>query len=470
MYASGEFGGPIKRSETLFASAADGTRIAYQVLGGGPGDLVYIPAWVSHLELTWEDTARASFLRQLADLTRVTVFDKRGSGLSDRLKSIPDLEDLTQDIQAVMDACQIERAVLFGVSSGAGMAALFAATNPDRVRGLVMHSPRARARWAPDYPWGMRPGDFENELASIRRGWDSGEFVRTYAAHIFAPSRAADNEYVERMVQYTQQACSTQDAVGLSEMWWEIDYRAILPSVCVPTVVIGPSRYADEIGHIAGRIPGAGQAVIAGVDSPGWIGESDAVIAAIDEFITGLVDEEADFNRVLATVLFTDIVDSTAHAATMGDRRWISTRNEHDRVVRSLLGRFRGREIKTMGDGFLATFDGPARAIRCGLALGEAVRRLGIEIRVGLHTGEVTLSEEDASGITVATGARVMAMARPSEVLVSQTVRDLVAGSGLAFEDAGEHSLKGIPGARRLYRAVREEAARSFPEVPSATG
>lgn len=460
---------PIKRSETRFATAADGTRVAYQVVGSGPGDIVYVPAWVTHVELNWKDPARAAFLRRLADNTRVTVFDKRGTGLSDRLGWVPDLEDLVEDMRAVMDACEIERAVLFGVSSGAGMAALFAATYPQRVRGLVMCLPKARARWAADYPWGMQPEDFEQELALIRAGWETGEFVRSYAAAIFTPSRVGDEGALGRMVTFTQAACSMEDALALSEMWWDIDYRAILPSVCVPTLLIGSSEAADEIDRIARSIPGAAQVLVPGVHATGWIGESDAVADALESFISDIGDEEADLGRVLATVLFTDIVDSTAHAAELGDRRWISIRDEHDRTVRSHLARFHGREIKTMGDGFLATFDGPARAVRCALAMVEAVRRLGIDLRAGLHIGEVTRTEQDVSGITVATGARVMAAAGPAEVLVSQTVRDLVAGSGLAFEETGEHSLKGVPGVWQLYRAIRANTARPLTRAPQAT-
>jgi class 3 adenylate cyclase len=300
----------------------------------------------------------------------------------------------------------------------------------------------------------MQPEDFEKELALIRDGWESGEFVRSYVVPLLAPSRVGDDAFARRMVESCLAACSKEDAVALSEMWWEIDFRAILSSVCVPTLVMGPEDAAEETAYLAARISGARQVVIPGNDHLGWAGETDAVTNAIRDFISEVGDEEAEFDRVLATVLFTDIVGSTAYAASIGDRRWNSIRTEHDRIVRSHLTRFRGREIKTMGDGFLATFDGPARAIRCSLALAAAVRRLGIEIRAGLHSGEVESADEDVSGITVAIGARVAATAGPSEVLISQTVRDLVAGSGLAFEDAGEHDLKGVPGRWRLYRAV----------------
>jgi class 3 adenylate cyclase/dienelactone hydrolase len=445
----------MRRSEILYAATADGAHVAYQVLGHGSCQLVYIPAWVSHLELNWADPSYAAFLTRLADLGTVAVFDKRGTGLSDRVGAAPDLDSRMEDIHAVMDACNMERAVIVGVSSGAAMSALFAATYPQRVRGLVMYAPRARARRAPDYPWGMGTDDYHRETALLREGWESGEFIRSYAVPVFVPSRADDDEFVDRFTAYAQAASTRGDALAITEMWWDIDYRAILPSVCVPALVTGPETASEEAAYVAERIPGAQLVVLPGDDCLAWAGDNKRVVNAIRRFVDRLGDEEAELHRVLATVLFTDIVDSTSQSAAMGDRRWGLVSQEHDEIVRSHLRRFGGREIKTMGDGFLATFEAPSRAIYCGLSLIEAVRRLGIEIRVGLHTGEVEQTDGDVTGIAVATAARIMASAGPSEVLASQTIRDLVAGSGLSFEKAGESELKGVPGSWSLYRAIR---------------
>lgn len=438
----------------MYAAAADGTHVAYQVVGSGSEDLVYVPAWVSHVDLNWADPAHAAFLTRLGDIGRVAVFDKRGTGLSDRAGSSPDLESRMEDIHAVMDSCDMEGAVLIGVSSGAAMSALFAASYPHRARGLVMYAPRARTRRATDYPWGMGVDDFTREMDLLNSGWDSGEFVRGYAVPIFIPSRSGDEDFIRRLTDYAHAACSKEDAMALSEMWWDIDYRAILPSVCVPTLVIGPEKAADEAAYVAERIPGAELVVLPGDDGLAWAGDNKAVAAAVRSFVSQLGDEEVEVHRQLATILFTDIVDSTVHAARLGDRRWNAVRREHDEIVRSHLRRFGGQEIKTMGDGFLATFDGPARSIRCSRSLAHAVKRLPVEVRIGLHTGEIERTDGDISGIAVAIAARIMALAGPSQVLVSQTVRDLVAGSGLEFEAWGEAELKGVPGRWQLYEAL----------------
>lgn len=442
------------RSETRFATTSDGTRIAYQVFGAGPGTLVFAPAWVSHVELNWSDPAYAAFLRALSDGMQVVLFDKRGTGMSDRVDSVPDLETRMEDLRAVMDACEIERAVLLGASSGAAMAALFAATYCRRVRGLVLHAPKARARWAPDYPWGMSPEELEREISLIRTGWDSGEFAASYVLPLMMPSRTGDQAFAQLLADYYGASCSREDAIALTEMWWETDYRPILPAICLPTLVIGHEAAPAESMYVADRVPGAEVAWVGGGDSLTWGADTTSIAELVGEFVTRLADEEAMFDRVLATVLFTDVVDSTARATELGDRRWGAIRDEHDSVVRSHLERFGGQEVKTMGDGFLATFEGPGRAIRCGVEMARAMKRLGIEIRVGVHTGEIELADGDVSGITVAIAARVMGEAGPSEVLVSQTVRDLVAGSGLLLQDAGERELKGVPDRWRLYRAT----------------
>jgi class 3 adenylate cyclase len=323
----------------------------------------------------------------------------------------------------------------------------------------VLGNARGRTQWAGDYPWGSRPDDYVRELDVLRTGWESGEYVRSFVAPLVAPGRTADGSFLGRLTDYHRRACERDDVLALFEMWWEIDYRAVLPSISVPTLLLATPDTEDETRYLAQRISGARVQGLPEAGSAMWLADSRAVTDAVREFATAVIDEEADFDRVLATVLITDIVNSTAHAAAIGDRRWRAVCQEHDAIVASHLARYRGKAIITTGDGFLATFDGPARAIRCSLALVDAVKRLGIEIRAGLHTGEVEVEARDVHGITVAIAVRVAAKAGPSEVLVSQTVKDLVVGSGLAFGDAGEHVLKGVPDRWRLYRTLGPTAA-----------
>lgn len=439
--------------ETRSACTADGVRIAYQVFGKGDA-LAFIPGWISHVELSWAEPSSSTFLHRLAEFSRVIVIDKRGTGRSERVDTVPDLETRMDDLRAVLDAEGAGRVVLFGESSGAAMSALFAATYPQRTRALILSNARARTKWAPDYPWGTRPEEYARELDLIRNGWDSGEYIRSFVAPLLAPSHAGDEAFLRRMTDHHQRACTREDAIALTEMWWEIDYRSVLPTISVPTLLLASPGKEDEATHLAQRIPGAKHQVIPVVGWEMWVPGSQAVTDAVRVFTSSVSDEEADFDRVLATVLFTDIVGSTGLAAAMGDRRWQAICDEHDAIVHGHLIRYRGKAIKTTGDGFLATFDGPARAIRCSLALTSAVKRLGIEIRAGLHTGEVELDARDVRGITVAIAARVAAKAGPSEVLVSQTVKDLVVGSGLVFDDAGVHELKGVPDRWRLFRTL----------------
>lgn len=439
--------------EIRTARARDGVRIAYQAFGSGPTDLVMVPGWVSHLEASWAEPSFAAFLRRLAGFARVVIMDKRGTGCSERTGALPDLETMMDDLRAVLDAEHLERVVLFGQSSGAGMAALHAATHPQRTRALVLDSARACTRRAPGYPWGTTAEEYADELALIRDGWDNGAYVRSMVVPLVAPGRIHDEEFVERITTYHQQACSGDDALALTEMWWDIDYRAVLGSISIPTLVLADPGNRAESTFIAQRIPGARMAVVPREDWEVWTPGQHDVTDAIHDFLGSVSDEEADFDRVLATVLVTDIVDSTSHAAAIGDRRWEGIRRGQLEITRSHLDRYRGRLVTTTGDGVLATFDGPARAIRCALALTDAVRRLGVELRAGLHTGEIELDSDDVHGLTVAIATRVAARAGASEVLVSQTVRDLVAGSGLRLAEAGSHELKGVPGPWRLFRA-----------------
>lgn len=435
------------------AVAADGVRIAYQIFGTGGVDMVVVPGWISHLGLNWAEPSVAAFLQRVAGFARVVIIDKRGTGCSERVGSVPDLETRMDDLRAVLDAEGLGRVVLLGESSGAAMAALFAATYPQRTRALVLSNARARAQWDRDYVWGSSPEAYAEELKLIRDGWDSGDYVRSFVAPLVAPSRADDEAFLQRFTSYHQHASSCEDALALCEMWWEIDYRAVLPSISVPTLLLAHERNRDEASYLTQRIPGARLVLLEAPDSGMWSPVGHAVTDAIRAFLDTVIDEEADFDRVLATVLFTDIVGSTEHSAAIGDRRWERLRRQHDEITNGHVVRYRGRALKNTGDGYLAIFDGPARAIRCSLALTGAVTRLGIEIRAGLHTGEVELDVDDVHGMTVTIAARVAAKAGPSEVLVSRTVRDLVAGSGLHFSDAGTHVLKGVPGQWDLFRA-----------------
>jgi pimeloyl-ACP methyl ester carboxylesterase len=436
--------------ETRYARSGD-VHIAYQVVGDGPIDLVVVTGFVSHLEEAWEDPGWARFIQRLASFARLILFDKRGTGMSDRVPdhALPSLEQRMDDVRAVMDAAGLERAALFGLSEGSPMCSLFAATYPGRVLSLILYGSYARRLWAPDYPWGPTAEERERFHEAIETLWGTTELNK-----YFAPTIARDEHLSRRFASQMRRAASPGAALALMRMNAEIDVRDILPSVKVPTLML--ARAGDPVSPLGGnrymaeRIPGARLIELAGDDHAPWVGDTDSVIIAIEEFLTG-AHHVVEPDRVLATVLFTDIVGSTERAAAIGDQQWRSLLNEHHAAVRRELGRFRGREIHTAGDGFLATFDGPARAARCGVAITQAIRSLGLEVRAGVHTGEIELMGDDIGGIAVHTGARVAAEARPGEVLVSSTVKDLVAGSGIEFDDRGAHTLKGVPGEWRLF-------------------
>ncbi len=358
------------------------------------------------------------------------------------------------DIRAVMDAADSQRAVLFGIESGASLCFTFAATYPERTGALVVYGAAVRGTWAPDYPSGWTDEQYDAWIERLEREWGSPAFVR-HMAEWLSPSLAGDGAFVRAMGKLLRLSASPGDAMARDRVARDTDVRHILPTIQVPTLVI--HRTGDQVEpveagrYIAERTPGASFLELPGEDH---LFPLDDLVPHIGRFLETLRAEQAEFDRVLATVLFTDIVDSTAQAAAIGDARWKDTRARHDQIVRAQIARYRGREIKTMGDGFLAIFDGPARGVRCAEAIASGVKPLGIEIRAGLHTGEVALEGEDVAGLGVAIGARVGAKAAASEVLVSQTVKDLVAGSGLTFEDVGEHELKGVPDRWRLYRVV----------------
>jgi len=441
----------VKAGRTKYARSGD-VSIAYQVVGEGPRDLVFVPGWVSNVEAMWEEPGMAYALRRLASFSRLILFDKRGTGLSDRvaMHDLPSLETRMDDVRAVMDAAGSERAALFGHSEGGSMSVLFAATFPDRTAALVGFGVFAKRLWAPDYPWAPTPEERQAWLDRIEAEWGTPADLDD-----LAPSKAGDDAFAEWMAGYFRRSASPAAAAALGRMNTEIDVRDVLPAVRVPTLILHRSGDRDanveEGRFIAERIPGATFVALPGTDHLFWTERVDEVVDAVERFLTGTtLGPEPD--RVLATVLFTDIVGSTAQAVKMGDRQWMDALEAHRTMVRWFLDRFRGREVDTAGDGFFATFDGPARAIRCAEAVRDAALEHGIEIRAGVHTGEVEMGEKPA-GLAVHIGARVMAKAGAGEVLVSQTVKDLVAGSGLRFEDRGPQALKGVPGVWNLWAA-----------------
>ncbi len=448
------------RPKTKYAKSGD-VHIAYQVVGTGPLDLVYVPPFVSNVEMTWEEPSVARYFGRFASFSRLILFDKRGTGLSDRVTGVPTLEERMDDVRAVMEAVGSERAALFGSSEGGPLCALFTATYPERSSALILYGAYPRVAWAPDYTCGVTPDRFHALIELIEREWGSGAIVEQYAPSI------RENEGLKHWHErYMRMAASPRAAVEIQRMNWEIDVRNILPTIRVPTLIL--YRAGELVAHVQGsqylahHIPGARYVELAGVDYYPWVGDQDAILDEVQEFLTG-VRHGPEPDRVLATVLFTDIVGASERAATLGDRRWRDLLEQHHTLVRQELTRFRGREIDTAGDGFLATFDGPARAVRCACAVSDAVRRLGIQIRAGVHTGECELIGGKIGGIAVHIGARVAAMANAGEVLVSSTVRDLTAGSGLRFEDRGVHGLKGIPGEWRLLAvasSIRESPSR----------
>jgi len=438
--------------KTRYAKSGD-VHIAYQVVGEGP-DLVFVPGWVSHLEHAWEEPGYARFLRRLASFTRLIMFDKRGTGMSDRDVGLPTLEERMDDVRAVMDAVGSERAAIFGTSEGGNMCVLFAATYPERTVALVTFGIFAKRVWSDDYPWAPTPEDRERWYEMLDREWGDPAELET-----LAPSRADDRAFADWWARYLRMGASPRAALTLGRTNTQIDVTHVLPTIGVPTLLLHRTGDLDvkiqEARYIAARIPGARLVELPGRDHLVNAGDADAIADEIEDFLTG-VRRGPEPDRVLTTIVFTDIVNSTDRAAELGDRRWRALLERFRAVVRAELARYRGREIDTAGDGFLAIFDGPARAVRAALAMRDEVRAVGVEIRAGLHSGEVELTGEGIAGIAVHIAARVMAEAGGSEVIVSRTVTDLVAGSGLVFEDRGERRLKGIPGSWMLYSAFDE--------------
>jgi class 3 adenylate cyclase/alpha-beta hydrolase superfamily lysophospholipase len=441
---------------THWAETADGESIAYQHFGAGPGTIVFVAPWINHLEASWAIPERVALLQRLAAFSRVIYFDARGTGMSDRLAAVPTLEQRTDDILAVMDATGTNRAALLGLLDGAALAAFFAATRPDRVDALVFCG-YPRTMWAPDYPWGWTQEAEDSFLARIVPIWGDEDHAEEFEQLISGdwPLPSADPERARQHAKWARLAATPRNVRTFERMWQETDVRDLLPSVRVPTLVLAAADDEEDLlvgEYVAERVPQARIAAYPGYPNL-FLADSGPIAETIREFL-GAPRPAPDRERVLATVLFTDVVGSTRKAAELGDAQWKTLLERHNRTVRQILRHHGGREVSTAGDGFLATFDGPSRAVKCARAICEAVKPLGLEVRAGCHTGEIELMGADVGGVAVHIGARVAALAGPSEVLVRSTVKDLVAGSGLVFEDRGEHALKGVPEMWRLYAAV----------------
>jgi len=437
--------------ETRYARSGEFS-IAYQVVGEGELDLFYVPGFASHLEVFWEEPRYSRFLHRLGSFSRLILIDRLGTGLSDRLPPdrIATVEQRMDDIVAVMDAVGVERAAMVGWSEGTIPCTAFAATYPERTTSLVTYGGFPRILESKQYPWGASPEAYDRWAERLREIWGQSSDALRY----WAPSVAQEEDARQWFLRYNRLAASPGAAFALWNALRDTDVTQILASVRVPALILhrsGDTLVPVEWSRLmAERIPGAKLIEFPGKDHLWWFGDQDAIVDEIEEFLTG-ARHAPEPDRVLSTVMFTDIVGSTERAAELGDSDWRSLLERHDSIVRRELDSHRGREVKATGDGFLATFDGPARGIRCAGAIADAVRPLGIEIRAGLHTGECEVIGEDVGGIAVHTGARVSAKAGPGEVLVSQTVKDLVAGSGIEFEDRGTHQLKGVPGEWRLF-------------------
>ncbi len=449
--------------ETRYARSGD-VSIAYQVIGEGPFDLVFVPGFVSNVEYAWEEPSLVAFYERLASFCRLIVFDKRGTGLSDRVGEVATLETRMDDVRAVMDAVGSERAALLGYSEGASMAIVFATTYPERTAALVLYGSYLAWEWLAERHFPSRHESARAAFEELERRWGTPEFCDELLEDD-APSKLGDESFRRWYAARVRLSASPSAAVALQRMNMETDTRGVVSSVRVPTLVVHRAGdrncKVENARYAAQQITGARLVELPGDDHLPWVGDSDAIVSEIRTFLTETWDAGGwavpEPDRVLATVLFTDIVGSSERAASLGDRAWRELLEHHHDRVRRQLSRFRGRELDAAGDGFFASFDGPARAIRCGLAIVEAVHELGLDVRVGLHTGECELVDGKVAGIAVHTGARIAAQAHPGEVLVSGTVKDLVAGSMIAFEERGAHELKGIPGRWQLFAATGDD-------------
>ena len=448
----------MKVPDVQYAKSGD-VNIAYQVTGEGLFDLVFVPGYVTHLELHWAIPSFAPFLDRLSSFSRLIRFDKRGTGMSDRVSGAPTLETRMDDVRAVMDAVGSRRAAFYGLSEGAAMSLLFAATYPERVAALVIRSAFPRRMWAPDYPWGQTEEEYEREVERNLRVFGPREQGREA---LRALGRFTDEE-AESFLQMLRFGASPGALEALHRMNKEIDVRHVLPAVRVPTLILHGSEDTivpvDVARYVASQIPTGRVIELPGIGHLAFYVGGERIADEIEKFLNEVWEvggwEEAEADRVLATVLFTDIVGSTAKANELGDRAWRELLARHHALIRRELVRFLGAELDVAGDGFFARFDGPARGIRCACAITESVRELGLEVRAGLHTGECEVIDRKVGRIAVHIGARVAKQAQPGEVLVSSTVKDLVAGSGLRFRERGLAELKGIPDEWRLYAVER---------------
>ncbi len=439
--------------ETRYAKTVDGVHIAYQVVGDGPIDLLWLDGMRGNLEVMWEQPLVSGFFSKLAARCRVIRLDLRGTGLSDRGERAPNLETQMEDARTVLDAVGSHLTAIAGHGWGCSAACLFASTFPGRVTALILISASARNRWSAAYPWGFTEDVLLRQLRMLEDGWGTSAYAAMELSYA-APSMVDDRDFVAWVAKAQRHWIGPNAAAALEQQFWESDVAEVMRSVQTPTLVIAREwDGSEEDEYVVDLFPNARLARLPGADWMIWVGEQESVIAEIHGFVDAEPSAEPT-ESVLATVLFTDVVGSTEHQASIGDRSWKELVERHHAIVRDALARWRGIENDTAGDGFYATFDGPARAIRCALDVSERVRELGLEVRAGLHTGECELIDGKVGGIAVATGSRIASLAGPSDVLISQTVKDLVAGSGLTFEDAGEHELKGVPDRWRLYRVA----------------
>lgn len=436
----------VSQPEIRYARSGD-VSVAYRVTGSGSFDLVFVHGFVGNLELAWEQPDRVAFFDRLGTFARVIEFDRRGTGLSDRVRDVPTLETRMDDLRAVMDAAGSQRAAVVASFEAGSMAALYAATYPDRVAALILYNPIAKGVWAPDYPFASTEEEWRATLEEIRDRWGTPDYFAEVLRAI-APSRSDDAAFGAWYAKALRLGASPGAALAIQRMARDVDIRDVLPSIRVPTLVANIAEHAGESRYVADRIPGARRVELPGTDTMFFL--IPGVAEEIERFVRSAWGE-AEPETVLSTVLFTDIVASTERLAEVGDRRWAELVGTHHTLVRRQLDRFRGRELDTAGDGFFASFDGPVRGIRCARAIVESLSHISLDVRAGLHTGECEVTGDKLGGIAVNIGSRIASLAKPGEVLVSSTVKDLVAGSGIGFADRGSVELKGVPGRWQLY-------------------
>jgi len=451
---------PVDIPDPAYALTDDGTYIAYQIVGDGPVDLAWQLDFGGGLDMYWENPWDRAWFEGLAESARLILHDWRGCGLSSRNVELPNLETRARDLGEVLDAAGSTSAVIAGVFESLAPGLLLAASEPARVDALVWWSPAPRTIWAPDYPWGLKPDDVADERESLAY-WGTAEYGRRWADQFekaggFRPTEEA----VRWQAKRSRNTCTPDVALALTETWWATDIRGVLPAVQAPTLLLAEEGPGDDVAvaeHVRSLMADARLELLPSMSWPSSRDEIEEIIrprlSALQRFI-GIEPKRPALDTILSTVLFTDIVGSTDHQAKLGDRAWKDLVERHHQIVRETLGTWRGVENDTAGDGFFATFDGPARAIHCALEVRDRVGDLGVVVRAGIHTGECEVIDGKHGGIAVTIGARISSLAEPSQVLVSQTVRDLVAGSGLRFEDAGEHELKGVPGSWHVYAAT----------------